>query len=109
MEHDDVAPTLRNRATLSRAEMIVMGGIAHSGLRPMAFGEVAQPMPKLRMSLDAGRGPEPLFNRVTPIELADESTWIRPTCAICGPRGEGARLLRWNRPGVGSVRTMWSA
>lgn len=49
----DVAETLRNHATLTRADMIVMGGYVHSRLRELVFGGVTQSL--LRQS------PVPLF------------------------------------------------
>jgi nucleotide-binding universal stress UspA family protein len=42
----DVAQTLRDAATLARADMIVMGGYVHSRLREMIFGGVAQSLLK---------------------------------------------------------------
>lgn len=49
----DVARTLRNHATLTHADMIVMGGYVHSRLRELVFGGVTQAL--LRQS------PVPLF------------------------------------------------
>ena len=49
----DVAQTLRDCATLSRADMIVMGGYVHSRLREMVFGGVTQSLLK--------SSPVPLF------------------------------------------------
>ncbi len=49
----DVAETLRNHATLTLADIIVMGGYVHSRLREMVFGGVTQSL--LRQS------PVPLF------------------------------------------------
>ncbi|WP_414470976.1 universal stress protein [Microvirga sp. M2] len=49
----DVAETLRNHASLTRADMIVMGGYVHSRLRELVFGGVTQSL--LRQS------PVPLF------------------------------------------------
>ncbi|HEU6441419.1 MAG TPA: universal stress protein [Microvirga sp.] len=49
----DAAETLRNHASLTRADMIVMGGYVHSRLREMVFGGVTQSL--LRQS------PVPLF------------------------------------------------
>ncbi|WP_262031804.1 universal stress protein [Microvirga sp. Mcv34] len=42
----DVAETLRNHATLTRSDMIVMGGYVHSRLREMVFGGVTQSLLK---------------------------------------------------------------
>jgi nucleotide-binding universal stress UspA family protein len=42
----DVAETLRNHATLTRADMIVMGGYVHSRLRELVFGGVTQSLLK---------------------------------------------------------------
>jgi nucleotide-binding universal stress UspA family protein len=42
----DVAQTLRDTATLARADMIVMGGYVHSRLREMIFGGVTQSLLK---------------------------------------------------------------
>jgi nucleotide-binding universal stress UspA family protein len=49
----DVAETLRNHATLTRADMIVMGGYVHSRLRELVFGGVTQSLLK--------QSPLPLF------------------------------------------------
>ncbi|SCY97299.1 universal stress protein [Microvirga guangxiensis] len=49
----DVAETLRNHATLTRADMIVMGGYVHSRLRELMFGGVTQSLLK--------QSPVPLF------------------------------------------------
>jgi nucleotide-binding universal stress UspA family protein len=46
VERGDVAQTLRNRATLSGADMIVMGAFVHSRLRQMVFGGVTQSLLK---------------------------------------------------------------
>jgi len=42
----DVAETLRNHATLTHADMIVMGGYVHSRLRELVFGGVTQSLLK---------------------------------------------------------------
>ena len=42
----DVAETLRNYATLTQADMIVMGGYVHSRLRELVFGGVTQSLLK---------------------------------------------------------------
>jgi nucleotide-binding universal stress UspA family protein len=42
----DVAGTLRNHATLTHADMIVMGGYVHSRLRELVFGGVTQSLLK---------------------------------------------------------------
>jgi nucleotide-binding universal stress UspA family protein len=42
----DVAETLRNHATLTHANMIVMGGYVHSRLRELVFGGVTQSLLK---------------------------------------------------------------
>ena len=42
----DVAETLRNHATLTRADLIVMGGYVHSRLRELVFGGVTQSLLK---------------------------------------------------------------
>ncbi|MBA1159092.1 universal stress protein [Microvirga mediterraneensis] len=49
----DVAETLRTHATLTHAEMIVMGGYVHSRLRELVFGGVTQSLLK--------QSPVPLF------------------------------------------------
>ncbi|KFG69693.1 universal stress protein [Microvirga sp. BSC39] len=49
----DVAETLRSHATLTRADMIVMGGYVHSRLRELMFGGVTQSLLK--------QSPVPLF------------------------------------------------
>jgi len=49
----DVAETLRNHATLTHADMIVMGGYVHSRLRELVFGGVTQSLLK--------QSPVPLF------------------------------------------------
>lgn len=46
VERSDVAQTLRNRATLFGADMIVMGAFVHSRLRQMVFGGVTQSLLK---------------------------------------------------------------
>lgn len=52
-QEGDVARTLRNHATLTRADMIVMGGYVHSRLRELVFGGVTQSLLK--------QSPVPLF------------------------------------------------
>ena len=42
----DVAEALRNHATLTHADMIVMGGYVHSRLREMVFGGVTSSLLK---------------------------------------------------------------
>ncbi len=49
----DVAETLRNHATLTHADLIVMGGYVHSRLRELVFGGVTQSLLK--------QSPVPLF------------------------------------------------
>jgi nucleotide-binding universal stress UspA family protein len=44
VEGGDVAQTLRNRATLFGADLLVMGAFVHSRLRQMVFGGVTQSM-----------------------------------------------------------------
>jgi nucleotide-binding universal stress UspA family protein len=46
VENGDVAETLRRRAILSRADMIVMGAFVHSRLRQMVLGGVTQSLLK---------------------------------------------------------------
>jgi len=53
IEEGDVARTLRNHATLTHADMIVMGGYVHSRLRELVFGGVTQSLLK--------ESPVPLF------------------------------------------------
>ncbi|NBJ13114.1 universal stress protein [Microvirga arsenatis] len=52
-QEGDVAETLRSHATLTRADMIVMGGYVHSRLRELVFGGVTQSLLK--------QSPVPLF------------------------------------------------
>jgi nucleotide-binding universal stress UspA family protein len=46
IERSDVAETLRHRATLFSADMIVMGAFVHSRLRRMVLGGVTQSLLK---------------------------------------------------------------